>query len=47
MPELINLCDRIYVMSGGRITGELQREEFSQETIMKYAIKSLPEREVA
>ncbi|NLY82804.1 MAG: sugar ABC transporter ATP-binding protein [Clostridiales bacterium] len=39
MPELINLCDRIYVMNEGRITGELTREEFSQEAIMRYAIK--------
>jgi inositol transport system ATP-binding protein len=43
MPELINLCDRIYVMSEGIITAELQREEFSQETIMRYAIKSQTE----
>jgi len=39
LPELIGMCDRIYVMSKGRITGELTREEFSQEAIMKYAIK--------
>lgn len=38
LPELIGMCDRIYVMSEGRITGELEREEFSQEAIMKYAI---------
>lgn len=37
LPELIGMCDRIYVMSQGRITGELKRDEFSQETIMKYA----------
>lgn len=37
LPELIGMCDRIYVMNQGRITGELQRDEFSQETIMKYA----------
>jgi len=47
MQELINLCDRIFVMSGGCITGELQREDFSQETIMKYAIKSLSKGEAA
>lgn len=43
MPELINLCDRIYVMSEGMITAELQREDFSQEIIMRYAIKSVTE----
>jgi inositol transport system ATP-binding protein len=37
LPELIGICDRIYVMSHGRITGELQHSEFDQETIMKYA----------
>ncbi len=37
MPELLGMCDRIYVMSKGTITAELSRDEFSQETIMKYA----------
>lgn len=37
LPELIGVCDRVYVMSKGRITGELEREQFSQERIMKYA----------
>ena len=37
LPELIGMCDRIYVMAKGRITGELQRRQFSQETIMKLA----------
>lgn len=40
LPELIGMCDRIYVMSEGTITGELSRDEFSQEAIMKYAIGS-------
>lgn len=37
LPELIGMCDRIYVMANGVVTGELQREEFSQETIMRLA----------
>lgn len=37
LSELIGMCDRIYVMNQGRITGELKQEEFSQEKIMKYA----------
>ena len=37
LPELIGMCDRIYVMSKGRLMGCLNREEFSQETIMKMA----------
>ena len=37
LPELIGMCDRIYVMNQGKITGELNRSEFSQEAIMKFA----------
>ncbi|WP_026294972.1 multiple monosaccharide ABC transporter ATP-binding protein [Sediminispirochaeta bajacaliforniensis] len=35
MPELLGMCDRIYVVAAGEIAGELQREEASQESIMK------------
>ena len=38
LPELIGMCDRIYVMATGRITAELTPGEFSQETILKYAM---------
>ncbi len=38
LPELIGMCDRMYVMAEGRITGELERSEFSQEAIMRYAM---------
>lgn len=38
LPELIGMCDRIYVMNQGRITGCLEKEEFSQEAIMRYAM---------
>ena len=41
MPELLGMCDRIYVMSKGRIAVELQKEVFSQELIMQYATGSL------
>lgn len=37
LPELIGMCDRIYVMNQGKITGELMRGEFSQEAIMRFA----------
>lgn len=37
LPELIGMCDRIYIMNKGMITGCLERHEFSQETIMRYA----------
>lgn len=41
LPEIINMCNRCYVMCEGRITGEVNQSEFSQETIMKYATNSL------
>ena len=37
MPELIGMSDRIIVMSEGKVSGELSREEFSQETILELA----------
>lgn len=37
IPELMGVCDRIVVMAEGKITGELKREEFSQESIMTLA----------
>ncbi|MBU9742242.1 sugar ABC transporter ATP-binding protein [Lachnospiraceae bacterium ASD3451] len=38
IPELIGMADRMYVMCKGRITGRLERSEFSQELTMKYAV---------
>ncbi len=38
MPELLGVCDRIYVLNQGEIAGELERSEFSQEDIMKMII---------
>lgn len=37
LPELIGMCDRIYVMNQGTLTGELKRSEFDQEVIMRHA----------
>lgn len=37
LPELIGMCDRIYVMSKGEIQGVIDRNMFSQERIMKLA----------
>jgi putative multiple sugar transport system ATP-binding protein len=36
LPELLGICDRIYAMSAGRITGEVSREEASPERLMQY-----------
>jgi putative multiple sugar transport system ATP-binding protein len=35
LPELLGVCDRIYAMSQGRITGELPRAEATQEGLMR------------
>lgn len=43
LPELIGMCDRIYIMCQGRINGCIMREEFSQERIMKFATGSINE----
>jgi len=37
MPEIMGMADRMIVMHEGDVTGELKREEFDQELIMKYA----------
>jgi putative multiple sugar transport system ATP-binding protein len=39
LPELIGLCDRIYALSAGRITGEVTRENATQERLMQYMTK--------
>lgn len=46
LPELLGLCDRIAVMHEGRITGELNRAEASQERIMLLATGSAEERKI-
>ncbi len=35
LPELLGICDRIYALSEGRITGQLAREEATQESLME------------
>ena len=37
LPEILGMSDRIYVMSEGRITGELGSQEATQEKILQYA----------
>ena len=37
IPELMGVCDRIDVMAEGHFSGELDRDHFSQESIMKLA----------
>ncbi|RPF49119.1 monosaccharide ABC transporter ATP-binding protein (CUT2 family) [Hydrogenoanaerobacterium saccharovorans] len=37
LPEILGMSDRILVMHGGKINGELSREEATQEKILRYA----------
>ena len=39
MPEVMGMSDRICVMSEGRLTGIVDKHEFSQERILSYALE--------
>ena len=36
LPEVLGVCDRIYVMREGKIVGEMPAAEASQEIVMKH-----------
>jgi putative multiple sugar transport system ATP-binding protein len=40
LPEILGISDRIYIMNEGRIVGEMQAQEASQEKIMTCIIQS-------
>lgn len=40
LPEVLGMSDRIYVMNEGKITGELSKEEATQEKIMSHILRS-------
>lgn len=40
LPEVLGMCDRIYIMNEGKMVGELAAEEASQEVIMSHILKS-------
>ena len=40
LPEVLGMSDRIYVMNEGRIVGEFQQKDASQESIMACILKS-------
>lgn len=42
MPELLGMCDRIHVMSEGRLVDELDRSQASQERIMRAIVAAHP-----
>jgi len=37
LPEILGMSDRVIVMSGGKVTGELNRSEATQESVMRLA----------
>ena len=40
LPELLGMCDRIYTMAAGRLTGEIERAEATQEVLMRHMTKN-------
>jgi ABC-type sugar transport system ATPase subunit len=38
MEELMGVCDRIMVMNKGKIVADIPKSEYSQESIISYAI---------
>jgi putative multiple sugar transport system ATP-binding protein len=40
LPEVLGMSDRIYVMNEGKITGELSKEEATQEKIMSHILRA-------
>ncbi len=47
LPEILGMCDRIYVMNEGRMVGELEGKDASQEKIMTYILQSSGKKEVS
>lgn len=45
LPELLEMCDRIYVMNRGRIVGELEGDEAIAENVMRCIMKDSREEE--
>ncbi|AIY42617.1 L-arabinose transport ATP-binding protein AraG [Collimonas arenae] len=41
MPELLGMCDRVYVMNEGKFVGELTAAEASQEKIMRAIVRNV------
>ena len=37
LPEIIGLCDRAIIMQNGKINGQIEKKDFSEELILKYA----------
>ncbi|MGO2083003.1 multiple monosaccharide ABC transporter ATP-binding protein [Vagococcus sp.] len=41
LPEILGMCDRIYTMNEGQLTGEFKKEEATQELLMEYMTKKV------
>ena len=41
LPEILGMCDRILILHDGRIAGELQRHEATQEKILRLAVGAI------
>jgi putative multiple sugar transport system ATP-binding protein len=46
LPELLGMCDRIYTMSAGRLTGEIARQDATQELLMRHMTMDKTSKEV-
>ena len=40
LPEVLGMCDRIYIMNEGKFVGEVSKEEATSELIMSRIVKS-------
>lgn len=40
LPEILGICDRIYIMNEGRFVGEMDKNEANQESIMKCILQT-------
>jgi putative multiple sugar transport system ATP-binding protein len=40
MPELLGICDRIYVMNDGKLVSEMLAKDASQERIMRAILRA-------
>ena len=41
LPEVLGICDRVLVMSRGRLVGELDHSEATQDAVMALAVKEV------
>ncbi len=41
LPELMGVSDRIYVISAGRLVAEVQKKDFSEERLLRFAMKNV------